>query len=227
MGVFPLPAYIPVLKEGQKDYRIIPGIKVNGILEDPRTFPFYTEAKGNITLTSGETTELSLTFEYKDNVIFSINEDFENDNIFSYVYTGNSTSGITNSNIDVLEGQHSGLVELDTSNVVMQIANETIITGLPTNGSPAYLELSYKNTAEFHVGVIGYVNGEPTVEYKINLYPKDDWNKIYIELTPELEASKLTDYRIIFLMGLPLDSSNQPKVDNAEVNIDNIKLLHF
>ena len=60
---------------------------------------------------------------------------------------------------------------------------------LPQQGAPVYLEIDYKSSTEFLVGM--YINYSQDVVKRELLWvtPKQDWNKIYINLTSTVSES--------------------------------------
>ena len=222
LGAYGLPADIPVLAEGQAELRIFPGIKDNGIISTPDIYPFYTTITTTVDLVPAQTVTINPIAEYTANTKFVFIEEFENAHVFVDDQDGDPGTGISISDIDVFEGSTSGRIYLDTMHTLVEVATLTKYTGIPTNGSPVYLEMNYKNEVAFSVGLIGHAGTlDPATYYVITLVPRDFWNKIYINLTEAMLISDLDAYQVVIQAGLP------GNLEEAELFFDNIKLLHF
>ncbi len=82
-------------------------------------------------------------------------------------YTGTFGSSdtdmlVTSNNSIVFEGKCSGMVIVDNGSRHYYIGVTDTVT-LPTNGNPVYLELNYRATAEFSIGVF---DGEEGNSYR-------------------------------------------------------------
>ncbi len=178
-GIYELPVQFPVLAEGIKEIKIRPGIKVNGIAANRTYYHFYSSYTEDIELVPGEVYNINPTTNYKDNTLF-FSEDFQG--------IGLKIDTTSNSDTDFLivseNNTNFAYGKLTDSIIDFEIATEEII--LPKNGSPVFLELDYKANTEFLIGV--YVN-EPNLNLVITeemlwVTTKEEWNKIYVNLTP-------------------------------------------
>ena len=91
LGAFELPSLIPILSDGEHEFRISPGIKVNGISATRIIYPFYEISdlfmidggvynivNSNILcLYRDSIITINATTSYKDNLEFLFIEDFE------------------------------------------------------------------------------------------------------------------------------------------------------
>ena len=77
LGVFELPALIPVLKEGQEELVLQAGINNNGVSADRVIYPFYNEVRFTIDFQPLETDTIIPTFEYSDGANFAFISDFD------------------------------------------------------------------------------------------------------------------------------------------------------
>jgi hypothetical protein len=93
-----------------------------------------------------------------------------------------------------------------------------LITGA---GREVYLELDYKSDVFFEVGLIYTKNSTPESYYKITISPKEEWNKIYINLSNEAGILRAEDYRVYFKINKLADGTT------ATTYLDNIKLVQF
>jgi hypothetical protein len=81
--------------------------------------------------------------------------------------------------------------------------------------------MDYKNTHVFDVGMDAIV-GPDTIRLdpKISLPRRDEWNKQYINFTPEVNRIQAEQYRIYFRI-YPSHAPNQMRIF-----LDNVKLIH-
>jgi hypothetical protein len=84
-----------------------------------------------------------------------------------------------------------------------------------------YLELDYKTNIQFEIGVISYFsNGQTAVTYICGVNPKENWNKLYVDLRGEIFRQNAQQYGIVLRA---LKRTQEP----ANIYFDNVKLLHY
>ena len=230
IGAFELPATFPVIAEGYHEIIIKPGIELNGIAPTRAIYPFYSPIIKNINFIKDSIIVLdslfALTTFYYNDTEFPWGgvgqEDFEESGI-TIDSTYRSETGITVTSQDVFEGNHSGLVTLSgTVDFFEAKSDEDDPFYLPQAGSYVFLELNYKTNNHFTVGVFANSNTSSSQHPIFVIKPNDEWNKIYINLTPTVSReTQALDFNIFF--GAVLDEG----VEKAEILFDNIKLVHF
>ena len=213
-GVYEIPVEFPVLEEGIKNIRVKAGIKANGIASTRIQYPFYSSFLDTINLVKDETIEIFPTFSYND-AFDAIIEDFEN--------SGTSVDSTISSEIDftiVNEDENKyAFAEIVSPLINFEIATQDLT--LPQQGAPVYLELDYKSSTEFLVGM--YINYPQDVVKSelVWVTSKQDWNKIYINLTQTVsESIGAQSFKVFFNM-----RRNDPS-SNEEISLDNIKVLY-
>lgn len=227
-GIYELPAVFPVLDTGEVSIKVGAGIKVNGIGSTRNQYPFYLlyEAPFGTKLTAGETTTLAPSVQYDPLTDYTYVEDFEDTFYALDSVSGNqATIKRTVDANKVFEG--NGALEITFENgasILKMITTPNVV--LPTDATPVYLELNYSCNVLFAVGVemlsptSGYVS-ETAIYLKAtteNSIPV--WNKIYIELTNEVnQVLNQENARIFFY------SEVSSSVENNQILIDNIKLV--
>ena len=170
-GVYELPALFPVLNIGSHKLRVRAGIKDNGISSSRIPYPFYgSYIQEEVEFLEHVEMEIIPTVSYLEGVTILTEDDGINIDETNYSDTILETIGDYNAGY------------LDSSLITFEIATNEL-EDLPQAGAPVYLELDYKCNTEFLVGV--YINYNPTVVKKEALWinPKEDWNKIYVNLT--------------------------------------------
>ena len=213
-GVYEIPVEFPVLEEGIKNIRLKAGIKANWIASTRIQYPFYSSFLDTINLVKDETIEIFPTFSYND-AFDAIIEDFEN--------SGTTVDSTISSEIDftiVNEDENKyAFAEIVSPLINFEIATQDLT--LPQQGAPVYLELDYKSSTEFLVGM--YINYPQDVVKSelVWVTSKQDWNKIYINLTQTVsESIGAQSFKVFFNM-----RRNDPS-SNEEISLDNIKVLY-
>lgn len=211
VGVFELPAEFPVLETGST-IQVFPGIKQDGISNTRIPYPFYEAYEQQYSLQPATVDTLSPSIRYRSGVMFPLKEDFEIGNDFTEM-------GVTSVIGDVYEGTKSGFILLDAGIPDFVAASQPYV--LPGNGSRVFLEMDYRNEGVFNVLLLVNTSSGPDIKYVITINPKDDWNKVYIDLTSAVSSNPAIDYQIVFAGDLPQGKSE------AAYYWDNIKLVHF
>ncbi len=224
IGAFEMPATIPVLKNGEGVLKLQPGIKINGIATTRIPNPFYKPIIiNNFNFVSDSIIKVGGNTTYWESVTFVWQEDFEGVAISIDTTSKSETKMVlTPTGTDqTFEGAHSGKIVLDEDHNIYEGASFEAYE-LPTDGTPVILEMDYKNTAMFTVGIFAQSSSQIIQDPLIYLNPKDDWNKIYINLTNKLwvTSDDIIDFKIFF--GALL----QDNETEAVILIDNIKLIY-
>ena len=213
-GVYEIPVEFPVLEEGIKNIRLKAGIKANGIASTRIQYPFYSSFLDTINLVKDETIEIFPTFSYND-AFDAIIEDFEN--------SGTTVDSTISSEIDftiVNEDENKyAFAEIVSPLINFEIATQDLT--LPQQGAPVYLELDYKSSTEFLVGMYRNYPQDVVKSELVWVTSKQDWNKIYINLTQTVsESIGAQSFKVFFNM-----RRNDPS-SNEEISLDNIKVLY-
>ncbi|MBB4079106.1 hypothetical protein GGR28_001723 [Lewinella aquimaris] len=222
IGVFPLPARIPLLRVGTVAIRLEAGIHQDGRSVTPDIYPFYTSFSSSIDVASGQTLDLGvLPIRYRDETVFGFIEDFEpgRGRTFTEILAG--TGGIRPQTDVVRSGGAAGAVELGDSNRLAEIATGQTFTGLATVPINVWLEVDYRGDAPAVFGVIGEQNGIAVRVFDPGFLPRDNWTKIYFNLGPVIGSSGLEQLQVAIstLLG--------DERDRGTVYLDNLKLLYF
>ena len=116
----------------------------------------------------------------------------------------------------VFQGNKSAAIFLDSINSYFDIRN---INELELK-SNTFLELNFKSNINFNIGLI-IINNSNLEEKKelIQLYPSEEWKKIYLDLGPLISMGNIFSKFKIYFEGYYQNSEI-----NNEIYIDNIKL---
>ncbi len=121
---------------------------------------------------------------------------------------------------------HSGLIVLDADRTIADIRTSQLFD-LPRD-SKVYLEMDYYCEESFNMGLFGQqIDGSGYVEVRypiIQLYPTENWRKIYINLTDQIARSPYAfKYRVFF----SAEKTDASEGQLAKIYFDNIKILHY
>ena len=217
-GVHELPANFPVFNIGNVEVKIYAGIKDNGIAAQRVSYPFYNAYIENTTLFPDSITIINPIVTVKENISGKF-DDFDP----SYSFNADSCCFQKSPNGPY---ENYGSLTLSDSILITEIAYKNhplSFDDVPQQGSPTYLELDYKNNTRFLVGM--YINfpNSPTLEKGLLwVNPKDDWNKIYINLTETVtESVGAQNFSVFIKMQRDFDL-NENKLD-----FDNIRIIHY
>lgn len=226
IGIFEVPFTIPVLLEGVKEIKIYPTVLDNGISATKKIYPFlepYTIVKEFV---KNEVTHVDLSTQYYSGTQFTI-LDFEDANL-GFEDSPSSLATIVASNdptiIQPFNGNSFGRVTL-TESLNTWISATNLDNDLPQAGAEVYLEIDYHNTENLLTGVLAIDGGGVVTNPNIQMNAQEEsevvWKKIYISLTTIVSGSPAADY-FEHSFEAVLSSGT-----SAEINIDNIKVVHF
>ena len=212
-GVYELPATFPMLETDYQTLRIKAGIKSNGIASSRIAYPFYTSFIDTVLFTPNQTITVNPTVSYLDSLDFWL-EDFE-----TGLSLDTDSLSFSIDNFNGIDNKY-GKIILQDSMLLSEITTFEL-PHLPQAGAPVFLELDYKCNTQFLVGV--YVNFPHSVLQKDLLWinPKDDWNKIYINLTSTIsEGVGATSFKVFIGMKRDFD------LEKNELYFDNLKIVY-
>lgn len=224
-GAYELPALIPFAESGKHLLELRPGIKNAGIANDRRPYPYYSLYAETKNFSPGKTDTLVPPTSYnfiERNIKVAWEEQFES---LGPSYDINPQSDTIVTIIDSLEypdlvfrGKRSGAIILEEPGIRFELASPSLI--LPRNNIPIYLELNYKSDYPFTIGVYKDNKSEQIPLFIVK--EQDDWNKIYLDISPYVQTSAPgTNFNIFIGFVRRID------VSKVEIYLDNIKLVHF
>lgn len=221
IGVFELPATIPILKDGLGELRLEPGIEINGISTTRINNPFFEPLvfEEYIFIPDSVST-IPLASTYRESSIFVWLENFEDpsisldtSNLFSTVAVERIGGG------QAFEGSYSGIITLDSTHTIFEAATFNSFE-LPKTGSPVLLEMNYKNDYYFTMGIIEETTSQVLKSDILVVNPSDEWNKIYVNYTDYVRASSATSFKVLIRTFLQGDATE------ATIMLDNMKLIY-
>ena len=220
IGIYDLPSRIPVLDSDSTDILIAAGIMSNGKVNSRLAYPFYKIYNEKIFLKTAKIETLDVKIDYFDQSALNlfVMEDFEFGN--SLEKFSGDTSIIKVSGELALNNNSSGYIYMDTTYNDFSIISSDHFE-LPNAGSTLFLEMDYKCTNNFSVGLVVDNDFSYEERYKLTLVDKENWNKIYINLSDKIYGNQNNKYHL--LIGGILDNNKE----SGEIFIDNLKLISF
>jgi hypothetical protein len=222
IGCFELPITFPVLYEGTHQVKIRPGIKVNGIAATRAPYPFYEIFVQTIELQKNTKLNLNPVVSYLPSTKFNFMENFEGVGITLAPGPAGTADTLkqTFNKKNVFEGLGSGYAHLKKNQLNFQCVSNTSYV-LPKLGLPIFLEFNYKCNHTFVAGIYAHTNTSTKEIPVIGINPTENWNKMYVYLTPTISGEgNATDFNVFFSM------YNQEAEDSVWLLIDNIKLVY-
>ena len=218
-----IPIRIPFQTRNQNPKIVVfPGIRENGIFQSPLIYPFLDKYETTVDLSLDNVVRVTPQFTYKNKIKIRLIDPFEGETSFTNILSGDSSFQWQFSHQEKIEGESSGELILSPGQGSIELSTLKKFRKLPQDGSSVFLELNYKNEIPFTIGLIGYNPGlPPTKNYKLALRPRENWNKIYINFTPEIQLSQLTEYDII------LRVEKESPEQESRIYLDNLKFLHL
>jgi len=237
IGIYELPATVPIISQGNQKITVIAGIINNGIRSARVDYPFYKQYTAQLNLLPGETIDFSGDIEntieinghrcpqvtYFDELSFW-NERFEDSGPnFEATAASNASMTITHDptkvfNYNPVDSKGSGIVTLTSSNPYFEVKSSHTFN--PVKGRKVYLEMNYFSPCTLQVGVYEEFPNVVKV-YGKGIMPVNQWSKIYIELTQEIAQRINANNYSIFIEGILSSGQTQ-----EEVLLDNIKLIY-
>lgn len=227
IGVFELPAVVPVLKKGPNDIDIRCGIKLNGISSTRVPYPFYSPVSfENYELYEDSIHVLgSIETKYTPNLEFGWMEDFESSGLTLEEVSTSDTAikrtiaGDPNAYLSEYSS-YSGIVNLTTEKPTWSATSLNSFE-IPKQGSSVLLELDFKTDNYFNVALLLKEYGQFVKIPLLTMNHSSTWNKIYINLGPNISLHPQAEYyKVVIESGLEAGKSS------ATIYLDNIKLVY-
>lgn len=219
-GVFELPATIPILESGEREISVLAGIKENGIMADGAIYPFYRSYTVDRELRADLIDTLSPTTTYPPGINFIFLERFELGNSFNQLSGSDIGLEVINDEDLVLEGSRSAVALLGGDDQFLKVGTDPLL--LPPVGQLCWAELDYRTNNTFDIYVTGYyAGGIPISTYLITIAPRENWNKVYLNLGTKVNQLQANSY------SLEIRATKADSLDAAWLYFDNIKIISF
>jgi len=221
VGVFRLPATIPVLADKAGTITVGPGITYDGFQDQQSLYPFYVFDTFAITPDPGHVISHTPVSKYTAVTNFPWKENFESGADFQAYDTSvsnNAISLITDPGM-VYEGYGAGYIHVVSGDSVSESVSSRSID-IPQGQS--FLEFDYKSTNSFIIGLAAYYgSGTPVLNYQIGLRTRNNWTKCYLGLEPVVSQYPGAVFYVI--VKSTLDSGSH----DGYVLLDNMKIVSY
>lgn len=225
LGIFSLPATIPVLETGDVTFQIDPLVKLNGVSRSLALYPFYDRMTPVITMEAGRTDTVVLETQYSSISTATFLEDFD-DGVHQFV---TDIDGQSASRIEALPGGRTGL------GGVITLSPDVLSIEVATPSSPflglkretrTWLEVTAKTELEIRFGLIINEPGFPQQPlYLFGILPSqnDEWRKLYFDLSEYVLGNPRAFFQLS-LLGFYVGEQDGP---DKQIILDNIKIVQF
>lgn len=228
MGVYELPATIPLLVSGNVKVQLQAGIKKNGLSTLRPVYPFFSSDISHLEMEKKTCDTLHPSFTYGAATRFVFMEDFEDAGVkLSAVSAGAQITKTSDKKLifsHLGETNHySGCISLKSEDTCFEIQTSTSLRKQLTY---AFLEMNYNTTENMEVGIYYHFNGR-TIQtpicgvYATGKSGDSQWKKIYINLTEAVNVSNyVSDYEV-YIKGV------KAKGSEATFLFDNLKIVNM
>ena len=222
LGVYDLPAKIPILDLGTTDIRIFPGIKNNGISNTRIRYPFYAPFDTTLTNSALQVDTLIPHFSYYNQAVIS-EKGFEGGNFLVQTGTNNGNFSVTNQASQVFEGNRSGWGHIDVGMSHLYYKDDDNL--YYTSGNNVFLELNYSSNNIFSVGFITTTGGIASKNLALIINPTSNgdglspvWKKIYIDFGYVLQQNPTAQFHELYIEAIPSNATTP-----VNIFLDNLK----
>lgn len=226
IGAFPPEGRVPLLESGPTELRFEFGMQENGQTATPNIYEAYEAVSLDLDLIPGEIqTVPTLPVRYRTDINFAFIDGFESneDRAFTNVVLGGG--GLVQSGELVRSGNFAGKVELSAEDPVLDVITQVVYEDLLGAIGQVWLEVDFHSDVPAIWGVAESdteAGEEPFRLYDRGFNPRDEWTKVYFNLTQVIVNSEQRDYRFGF--STFLQSLEQ---ESGTLYLDNIKVLYF
>lgn len=218
IGVFGVPAVIPLPGSGIYDLKIFPGIMKNGQVEVRTIYPFYTYRETSLFLKTMDTTYInSINISYRGDISFLFIEDFEGPGLIFSPSQYNKGGMLILTYDTVFEGKKSGKILFGPNPEDTIFLYETNKSFQIVRGAEVYLEINYWNYTSLTIGIVYYLNAEKIVKPLILLKDSYNWKKIYISLTNYLAPLPDTTKYMVYIGAIKMRQNDFALLDNIKL----------
>lgn len=234
LGTYQLPCRVPVLHDGVADYVVArPCVMQNGIAATRIVYPcLRNDSSFNVDFRTGETTRLG-TYNATDNTstveVSYWGSDRVDELFFENFEPLASSIRMTDGQFEWISDDATG-ARSGTGYVRIHTSGDGTGTYLEITDSiqmdeikNLYLEMDYHTDVEFRIGMRSPLTsgGADHTYYAINLYPTQQWTKVYINLGKLWsQMNHYPEFHVVF------HTLNLDNVDGYTY-IDNLKLIAF
>jgi hypothetical protein len=218
LGIFSLPADIPILNSAPGLLDVRAGISTNGIAALREPYPMFNVFGSNVNWPAGTKKTIVPRFQYKDQCKFLLQENFEMGNLIK-PDNGDTTFKVY-AGPEVFEGATSAYTYIDKTKPLSRTTFQDQFNLKP--GRKYYFEMNYKCNTPISIHLSTVKAGVYIEQQVAGVNPKATWNKIYFNVGELVNSiSSPAPYNLIIKSELLPDSTS------GYAYIDNIKLIEL
>ena len=212
LGVFDLPATIPIIANGTGKLTLRPGIAVNGFNNFMAPYPFYRSDTSSFVAAPGQTINDLPKTTYYSSCQFTPISTFD---------IAGSQFGLSSGSVHLIANNQVGEITLTGPNDTLSEDSSFVNFPIPLN-KDAYIELDYKCDVPIYVGLRADLAGVIFQKYYLGgINPSTHWQKFYLAVKDFEAQYKATNYNVFIKAVLPAGQST------GKVYLDNIQLVYF
>jgi hypothetical protein len=226
IGAYKVPGEVPIPPTGKVDLVIYPGIRNNGSSATPAIYDHYSSYKVSLNLIAAKTDTIYPKMTYVPDLKFAWMDNFEQQTALVYNVDSDSLNNFQVTKLGAKYGANCGYFKVTEKSTTMSVTTKEGIKNIPSN-QRVYLEVDYRGTADLKVALAGNQKTSSVELEAVTYFAKGEWNKAYINFHfKDYAAIDYPSFNFIFAAKLPTDESGKPTVKEAELRIDNIKLIY-
>lgn len=222
LGVYDLPAKIPILELDTSTIRIFAGIKSNGISNTRIRYPFFAPFDTTLNISAFQIDTIIPAFSYFNQAVIS-EKGFESGNFLVQMGTNNGSFSVTNQSNQVFEGNRSGWGHLDAGSTHLYYKDDDNLGY--TSGDNVFLEMNYSSNNTFSVGFITTTGGIIAKNPALIINPSSSgdgltpvWKKIYIDFGYILQQNPTAQFHEFYI-----ESNATNSTTPVNIFLDNLK----
>ncbi len=187
LGVFELPATIPILEKDSGVIILRPGVFRDGLSSTRTEYTFYNPYIHTRTIVAGKIDTVAPTVTYRESSLFVWREDFEQLGATWRKSDLSDTTFIVVSDTNRFEGFGSMGIFLDETHKFGRVESIDAFS-LDNTGRQVYLEMNFKTDDKFVLALQAEspTNGVTLLNRFVSLPTGNNWKKVYLHLTPLL-----------------------------------------
>ncbi len=225
LGGYPVGHRIPILKDGKVEIELNPGMYTNGQVSRTDVYYAIKPYEEMVELQRGEVSHLTPTFNYEEELQFSLVDDFEAGTAFRFDIDNNKDTYMQRVSDAPFEGNYSGKLSVNPIDNVNAVTMVNSVVQFSKKGKAfMFIEMNYKCNTELLVGIMGVDDsGQKYNIQKIILKPRDTYRKIYLDITEDIVAARAASVAVYFLV------QYNERYDNEDqaAYIDNVKVVNY
>ena len=225
LGIYDLPAVVPIIDDGTANIQIFPGIKNNGMSDSRIKYVFSPAFDTTLNVSPGDSVTVKPQFEYYEQAVIE-ELGFESGNFLVPLPGNNGTfAAITDPEV-VFEGNRCGKGVIDASQNRLYFMRDENLGYVA--GNYYFLEMNYSANNKFSVGLLITEAGIESKYFALIINPTQtttgtpDWNKIYVDFG-DLPSKHPQATSFKFFVEMIPDETGK----SCELYLDNLKWVQW